>query len=310
MKFRARWLLSAVYLFYSCLANAGVTAKEIERFRDKTVICNLWGTPYLHLCVGLRDQSDPSTTFLRYSLLKAKNLIYEKNRVLFEELVDAEEEFDEIYRKVIVSYHVLMSYSKSRVPIKVDFSKPDRIPMMAFPRSFTVGGVNRAAINFYDARIIVFDSTYWNSASLSEKKLLVLTEILRFKGIEEEDDRYFAAVRILHHLTVADGQPYLHFRINPAREAFEVFDKNKIFIGAVGEKSSNFAILNLENPMATAKSCRLGQPVRLMERWEQGLIGDPIMLPHCLRDILRKEDRSIPLSMYLTNHLIYTCGGI
>ena len=268
---------------------------------------------------GLCQQLDANrgSDSLVHSLIEAKEILFLRNEPLYRELLRAEEEFRDLARDIFSSYAITRE-----IQVRGKESNLERerfayqsITILTYPRRVILSGFGRSAISFPQERVILFDYEYWGKASPKEKSLIVLTEIMRFQGVEDEEERYQAASEIL---TVIAQQKYdiMNFRLTPTQGGFEIFDRNKIFVGGILPDQSGYAIVNFQSPMLNYRSCRKEKPSMssIEESQKQALrsirLIQPEMLEVCQQWILERRQISIRLATNSGNHMVVNCGPL
>jgi hypothetical protein len=174
--------------------------------------------------------------------------------------------------------------------------------IFALPRALYLGPVRRAAINLVQERIVIFDLNLWESEGPQARKLLVLTELARFGGIEGEDDRYRFAARILTKIQTTMDHESMSDAVEMTMSLHGdpmLFDKDKIFL------SFNFDGLDqthvyLVNPNAEAIHGRLCQePDKakptldekggVVRRLYEGVVSFPDTVEYCRQAIIQRR---------------------
>ena len=245
------------------------------------------------------------------AMLRSKDVLAQKKPELAKELYEAELEFKQIAKQALADYdHISRGAPKYQL-------LTIRVSVLSFPRQVILSGFSRSAINFYEAQAIVFDFEYWKQASPRERKLIALTEYLRFAGIEDEEDRYQKASEIVQLSEKMGKGPFiLPKTFNPATEPFEVFDRHKVFIGRIHEWDTTYSILNSESNLTNPHLCRRPERAQnnsylsAVERYvTRTLWLDPAMLQLCQSYILNRQNRSFVLEKITSNNMIVDCNG-
>ncbi len=302
--FKALSLGLTVYILYSCIA--------LGALDERTRYAGCGDNRIFQVCKF--DGMQPALREQMESLVRARALIVQKRPELAKQLLQAEYEFYGLLQDIEVKYDVATRGWDDR-PFNTDTNATYNVARFAIPRQIILSGFGRSAMTFFESKTIIFDYDSWIKASLQEKKLIVLTEYLRFYNIEDEEDRYQMAgeiLRISEGNQVADT--YANREFNPARESFQVYDKHKIFISQIGENESKYLIVNSQSPVLYPWSCRKpemfkkGQPMSVSARMYMGLyLLDPAGLAHCQSILLSKPNWLINLIIQKSNNMVTSC---
>ncbi len=307
MKMKYAGLAMAINILWSCLG----WCEGLDLERGRTWAC----IGYPSVCRQMKAEG--RSQGMLQSLLEAKAILYSRRSDVFQDLRRAEHEFRSIARDVLIKYELATkNKSGSAIPVPdIAFGAGAEIELLALPTKTILVGFGRSAINFHDEKLILFDFEYWKQASAGEKILIAMTEYMRFAGIENEEDRYQAASEIVDAVAKQDFE-FVDFTMTASSGAFEVFDRNKIFIAGITQDRSSYALIHSRSPSINHMSCRGDDKLdpRIRNSFSFRTFRpmpevQPVAVEACQRWMLERRNDSINFLMSPTNHMVVNCSS-